>query len=106
MTALASIDFPEPDSPTMPTVSPLATVRSTPVSMAAVWPLSGAMLDPQVVDLEQLRASGRRGHASRLVAALGSRHVLPSYHVAASPSHLNGARRPPPAVRTASRRSS
>ena len=54
MIALASMDLPLPDSPTIPTVSPCPTLRSTPeryrrrpARMPAV------VLDPQVANLEQ-----------------------------------------------------
>src|SRR6476620_11160864 len=35
--SLATVDLPQPDSPTMPTVSPRCSVRSTP-STACTWP--------------------------------------------------------------------
>ena len=44
--------LPQPDSPTIPSVSPGSTANETP-STACTTPSSVSKLDPQVCDLEQ-----------------------------------------------------
>ena len=44
--------LPQPDSPTIPSVSPGSTANETP-STALTTPVVGVEVDPQVVDLEQ-----------------------------------------------------
>ena len=62
----ATVDFPEPDSPTTPSVCPSLTSRSMP-STALMWP---------TVRLRKPRRIGnhtRRSLASRIVSAFGSK---------------------------------
>jgi hypothetical protein len=64
MIACAVVDFPEPLSPTMATVSPGYTVRSTP--RTASTRLSPA---PNVIRRSRIRSSGRSARASSVISA-------------------------------------
>src|SRR4051812_38407136 len=75
--SLATVDLPQPDSPTMPTVSPRRSVRSTP-STAWTWPTVRLKTMPWVSGkyfwrpLTSRRASPAAGSGSTLAAVMSA----------------------------------
>ena len=68
MIACAVVDLPEPDSPTIASVSPGMIVRSTPRT-AGTRPSAGLESDLEVLDLEQRASSACRLRGCRLSAS-------------------------------------